>query len=755
MKNIISLLLALIMTFGLGVAVSAEEMAVIYEKDVEYASIANIGHTVGGIGGKAEDELSAAMFAMADDLGYTLEEFTPDSCQCFSLELYPTQELSSIGFYLRGASFYFNRITIPLADFNVDQWNEINIRIVPQQTMDIYINDVHYKTIEDKNVISGSPVLRMSIAYNASSTGNIIAYMYNPHYSVEKSMPSDYTLPTVTLKSSSQTALETEEFVFTADAAAYDKVRKVDFYADGELIASDTSSPYQTSKRFEIGEHEIWAEVTDSYGKTAKSETLTVRALADTKPLLIMDLENEGVYERDELVSVNFGVKMTDASIKQGYVNIDGKKIADITEMSQQLDLSGLSLGVHSVTFYVINNYDESASTNIAIAVGKSVSKIYLTANYETSSGVSSFTNGRGFVRYEVLRDDFGKSILLGADQAYDTSLEGPWMSLDLGNCYTKVIAEFDLYVKDMRGAVQAMFADNFNNRANIFEIKNSLIYSGDGKQYVPFSADTWYRVRLDINMPDGMMDIYLNGEKAIEDYAINNVAGNAASWVRLISKLEGVPENYYALDNLTVTHVSEMPYIEKITSENGFADNYISSSDVKFKAYFTAGLTPVSVYPSKFSISDTDCKIISAVYNESDMSVEFELDKPLAPGKKYKLTVAENVVMGNGELYGEKLYADFESILTPVSVKSANITENGVLEAGLDNMLSTNQTVYVFTAAYKDGQIFSRSVKPVTLSAGLNSIECNIEGFQDADRVKAYVWSWKDIPYTILVADK
>lgn len=787
-----------------------------------------------GVGRKPLNDSSAALSSSATQISLNMaaSDMTVGETT-ISFELYPTDQISNVFFYGRSSlAFYWNRITIPVDDMKVNDWNKIVVLIRPGTGMDLYLNDKYYRSIGDNasyntpvsyfyfrieatkisdavgtplyvdevQVADGIAIMPSMVAEDYSVDGNIIndyvgatvgdvlnAISYNGTEVVIKDtmgndvtnntdemifqdyqlyiydgpiitghfyfgdipIPDDYTEPSVTVTQITDRVVEDKPTEFEATVNVYDTVNRVDFYVDGDLVYTDGEAPYILSHVFTQGEHTVSAAVTDNYKETAYSEEMTVMSNMSSKPRIKTSLANGAEYDREELSAVTAEVVFGEGELIEGSVLCDGEKIANIGVGKNTVDLSKLSLGTHNITFRAVNSYNEEGELTVSITVLRKFSSLISSNNYETSGSAEGATNSNGFIGYEQVRGDFGNSLVVGADGANDTSIDGAWIAIPLGSCKTRLTANFDFYLNAMRGRVQFFYVGTV--RCTFFEIENGSVVASDGQTY-SFDADHWYKAQIDMDMTRNVFTLYLDGEPALIDVPTGLPEGEAASTIRIISFLEGIPKTYYAIDNYELYHFSSSPIITEISSPNGYGSNRVSSADSTLNVKFSELLTQESVYASKFSITSEagSVKIIDAKYNLSDSSVTLTLDGTLEPGK-YRLTCAENLVMGNGELYGEKIYMDFEALKTPLIVNSAAISDDGMFTAEIENITDSECEAYMIVNVFENGRLVEHYAKQLAINADSNTVQETIRGFSEETDVEVFIWDNLKAPYCIM----
>ncbi len=551
-------------------------------------------------------------------------------------------------------------------------------------------------------------------------------------------MPDGYETPKLSLNQLDEKITESETAQIKAELETEFELEKVEFYIDGELAYTDNEAPYIMEYLFMPGEYTVYAVATDIYGETGTSEEINITSHYDTKPRITYSLVNGEEYEKTELSESIISVTMTEAELAEGTVTVDGDKFADLVKGENIIDLSTLSLGMHEIVFYAENALGEWAEEKITITVTRTLEEIVWSNN---DGYISGTLNGEGqFVKVRTLRDDFKESCLVGANTTQDTSKEGAWIPFKLMSATTTAIVDFDIYFNAING--NGMEMQLIPGRHNLFTINSRGIVPSDGSTPYRFVADTWYHMQLCVDSSLAKYTLYVDGEPALVNIPISKLAaGTALDSLRLVSKLQGTEETYFAVDNVEVKHSTLAPSIVNIISANAEVANSVSVKDTVFTAYFTGALQTTSVYPSKFTLTGDgeNIEILSAEYDSTNFSVTFEIAEPLTAGKTYRLTVAENVVMGNGEIYGEKLYGDFAVIQKSFALIGTPVIEGTTLNAVVTS--DSDTTAYLIMNVYDGNTLKSSNVKELQLVSGENTIAESIPNYADGNKTEIFIW--------------
>jgi hypothetical protein len=100
--------------------------------------------------------------------------------------------------------------------------------------------------------------------------------------------------PTVAITSPAANATVSGVVTIAAQADSSAGVQRVDFLVDGQLLATDTTAPYQASWSSVAGSHTLAARVTDAAGVTATSAVVPVTAVANQPPVITLTSPADG-----------------------------------------------------------------------------------------------------------------------------------------------------------------------------------------------------------------------------------------------------------------------------------------------------------------------------------------------------------------------------------------------------------------------------------------------------------------------------
>lgn len=160
--------------------------------------------------------------------------------------------------------------------------------------------------------------------------------------------PPDTTPPIVSITSPANNATISATTNITASASDDTAVTKVEFYVDGTLRATDTSSPYTYSfnpASFSVGTHQLTARAYDAAGLSTTSSIVNV-TVPDTTPPVISAVSASSVTQTSATVTWTTN-EAADSQVKYGTTTAYGStttlNTAKVTTHS--VSLTGLTAG--------------------------------------------------------------------------------------------------------------------------------------------------------------------------------------------------------------------------------------------------------------------------------------------------------------------------------------------------------------------------------------------------------------------------
>jgi plastocyanin len=176
--------------------------------------------------------------------------------------------------------------------------------------------------------------------------------------------------PTVTLTApaSGATFLTTDSITFSATASDNGSVTKVEFFSDGNLVGTDTVSPYSVLATLTAGSHSITAKATDNAGAATTSAAVTITVNAPNQPptvSLTAPVTGATFLTTD---SITFSATASDdGSVTKVEFFSDGNLIGTDTSSPYSV-LATLTAGSHSITAKATDNAGAS-TTSAAVTI--------------------------------------------------------------------------------------------------------------------------------------------------------------------------------------------------------------------------------------------------------------------------------------------------------------------------------------------------------------------------------------------------
>jgi plastocyanin len=190
------------------------------------------------------------------------------------------------------------------------------------------------------------------------NTAGSFGYFCTPHRAV--GMVGTITVqgaanqpPTVSLTAPADggTFSTTDSITFSANANDDAGVNRVEFYSDGNLIGTDTSSPYSVTATLPAGQHSITAKAFDGPGLSATSgpRTITVNAPQNQAPSVnLTGPQNGATFLTTDTITFSADAN-DDAGVNRVEFYSDGNLIGTDTSAPYSVTAS-LSAGQHSIT---------------------------------------------------------------------------------------------------------------------------------------------------------------------------------------------------------------------------------------------------------------------------------------------------------------------------------------------------------------------------------------------------------------------
>jgi ELWxxDGT repeat protein len=239
----------------------------------------------------------------------------------------------------------------------------------------------------------------------AKATDNLGASTTSTAVSITVKAPNPPPTVSLTSPAESATFLTTDSITFSADANDDGSVSKVEFFANGVSIGSDTTFPYSISTTLAAGNYSITAKATDNLGATATSPSIniSVRSPANQPPTITLSSEQAGkILLSPATVTLKAIAADPDGSIAQVEFFKDSVSQAIDPSDPFEMTVSALPAGVYSFTGVATDDsgaMTTSAPIQITVAdrpkissISQNSGSVTITAN--ATSGVAQTLEG-------------------------------------------------------------------------------------------------------------------------------------------------------------------------------------------------------------------------------------------------------------------------------------------------------------------------------------------------------------------------
>jgi len=271
-----------------------------------------------------------------------------------------------------------------------DQYNEQTIRSVavdPNNPQIVYIagaKDIYKTDASVKRSLDGGLTWEIITPNNRTNNGEeigdggneIFSIRVNPAtrelwgaggcYGIWKEIPDNKMTIKMTSPKTDTTYIYPDSVSFVAEVGQNtNPISKVEFYSGEELLATDSVAPFQFKwKNIELGEHEVYAKVTDELGNTAFSGTIPVKMYVSKLPIVSIILPENGT-EFDFHSNIEITAEASDPDgeiVKVEFFN-NNIKLGEDTEKPYTFLIENAEKGNYSIIAKATDNTNQIIST--------------------------------------------------------------------------------------------------------------------------------------------------------------------------------------------------------------------------------------------------------------------------------------------------------------------------------------------------------------------------------------------------------
>lgn len=625
----------------------------------------------------------------------------------------------------------------------------------------------------------GSPVSDTSVGAKGKTLvlnpligGNI----YIPIYHIP--LPSGYTDPTVEITSPADGA----EFLYgidenctiEADVTAYSGIESVSFYLDGSLLYTDSVAPYEYNWTIpdDAGSHTIKASVTDSYGTNAHSEEIDITIISNEAPIVsFTGLDAQNTIELGEDLSFTLVASDADGTIAKTELYINNEKYDTFTN-SKSYNLNFSSNGRYTLKAVSYDNYNAIGSTQCVVNVVKTSTTALANIDFESYNAGKTFTNTESISGADLITKaitfygDMGKKEIasyngnkflksgVSSDGTGGTST--PYVAAEYFVSNAVIEYETDIIFsrndithntncrgEDKNGEAVHMWAFSFTADGDV------KVYNGGANTDIgDYSANTWYRLKIKLDIPNHKYDFSLtnlaNPLDKCEAIGFNFTDNSfyKLQHIRVVGNFTSEIPGYIGYDNVKMLYTANYPTISGFTDNLGTVD-MVSCSSESLICLLSGAIGDIT---KDDIILENDYGVVSLE------SVETEDDKIIIKPKdgfvsssRYKFTIKSSAPLADGSKFGFDTAAYFDVTPKALDVTGGSFTSNlsGItFTADIVNTTSQPKTVTLVTTTYKDGILINVYSKTLTLSETDKVTTDTIAPSASYDSVKAFVIS-------------
>jgi len=555
-------------------------------------------------------------------------------------------------------------------------------------------------------------------------------------------------------------------------ADAYDSVESVGIYMDGNLIFEDSSEPYGCV--WEIpnipGDHILYAIITDSYGTNAHTEGVAIKIISNQTP----DVE---FVTQNPSNSLTFGEKLdltvvssdSDGRVIRTDVFINNVLHDSFTSESKDYSLEFEDYGRYTLRAVAYDNYNVPGEAQITVNVVHKSTTVVGNIDFESYTAGTSFTNSSAIPnadfsgnaitfngdmgKKEIAADGTNQFLKCGVSESNAGGSATPYVAAEYFVANAVVEYETDIIFsrndvnhntncrgEDKNGNAIHMWAFTF---ANTGEVK---VYNGGANVSVgTYKPNTWYRLKIKLDIPNGRYDFYLENlsdesdKCEAVDFKFTDNKFYKLQHIRIVGPFTSDVPGYIGYDNVLMQYTSDYPGVKSVSDNLGTL-GYVDS---------TAQYVIVEMTEAVGEITANDIALENDYGKVSVKEVKSEGEKIVITPKdgfksssRYKLTLKSSAKLVNGNTFGFDTVSYFEAGASSFDVRSGEIAANKSdvsFTADIVNTTGKIKKVTLVATAYDNGILKKVYSKAFDVSAS-GEIRADFEIGEAYSSIKAFV---------------
>ena len=358
---------------------------------------------------------------------------------------------------------------------------------------------------------------------------------------------------------------------------------KLEIYVNNELCETLVDEPFKyVFVKDTTGDYTLKAIAYDEYGITSRKE-IAVTVVENDNPVI----EISGIEDGFEYFFGSFPDVSVTATDSDGISSLsfyaDGKLQETVNSDTMTVNLSTLTGGTRSLNFKAEDIYGAISEKSVTVTLSSSSEKLLKSDDFSDYSGSQLPSNSwgteqRGYIGYKTIKEEFGKSLIVGMEEVNEAYApnNSAYVGLETQDCQTRVKIELDVYIDKKPGMRRAdpqgntpETADNFvllfkKNGANEKQIANfqrDKVYILETP--VEYSEKTWYHFVIDLDVAHHRVTAEVSGDDINDTFTSDLDAGiNVINYLRIIGPVYDEVETFIAVDNFVLKKGMSLPLL-------------------------------------------------------------------------------------------------------------------------------------------------------------------------------------------------
>ncbi len=567
-------------------------------------------------------------------------------------------------------------------------------------------------------------------------------------------LPKDYQLPEISLGFNPEKlnvyTKQTVPLEFVSDK----KLDKMEIYIDDILQETLTAEPWvYLLKKDNACTVKLKAVGYDEYGAQGSVST-EIEVVHNDSPLLTVDGIADGAkYQASNLPSVKISAVDTDG-IKEIIYDVDG--VAEtINADNAVFYLNNLTGGSHTIKVTAVDSLgiDTTKTFNITL---ESLFEIGVYQNdftdYEGQDTLPEYMVGgpqRGYLDAGVVKEDFGKSLLIGMDtvnNAYQPN-NSAYVGVPMNDLSGRARIEFDFYIEEKPGF---MPADKNGNRATDYAMmyfkKNGstetriATFNHTGAvilgQSIEYSAKIWYHFLIDVNVAKGTVELTMTGNGINRTFTSRLTSGqDVINYLRIFGPIYDDVKTFIAIDNLTVKQIKGLPEIS--------VKGEISSTSGEIKFSVSEALMLKDLTTKNITLTDEFGGVVEIDEIKGDTTnITLIPSTKLKSNTNYYITISSDTRYKSGSKLGLAVRGIFKTAMGDMNILDGEIADD-VLRLNILNQSGAEVKVYAVAQIWSGSDIRRMKIIPFIISADNSEKEYNLDmpKIQTGEKLTVYLW--------------